>query len=44
MTIHQIIIDGQLQALIRDLREIGKNDLAERVWDIRKNLYREWEP
>ena len=42
MTIHQIIIDGQLSALIKDLHSIGRPDLAERVWDIRKNLYKEW--
>ena len=43
MTIAQIIIDHQLQGLIRDLHSINRQDLAEKVWDIRKNLYREWE-
>ena len=42
MTIAQIIIDHQLQALIRDLIELGKPSLVEKVWDIRKNLYKEW--
>ena len=43
MTIAQIIIDNQLGALIRDLINIGKPELVERVWDIRRNLYKEWD-